>query len=136
MTNWIGGNTSRFKALATHACVFSMSAFTGVTDHPAYWMLEMNGDPYSDIDAFDKFSPARFVRNWKSPTLIIHGERDYRCPIGEGLALFEALQHFGIESEIVLFPDENHWILKPRNILAWNAAMLDFFGKHLSAGSA
>ena len=136
MTNWIGGNTSRFKALATHACVFSMSAFTGVTDHPAYWMLEMNGDPYSDIDAFDKFSPARFVRNWKSPTLIIHGERDYRCPIGEGLALFEALQHFGIESEIVVFPDENHWILKPRNILAWNAAMLDFFGKHLSAGSA
>ena len=132
MANWIGGNTARFKALATHASVFSMSAFTGVTDHPAYWMLEMNGDPYSDVAAFDRFSPARFVHNWKSPTLIIHGEKDYRCPVSEGLALFEALQHFGIESEIVIFPDENHWILKPRNILAWNAAMLDFFGRHLS----
>jgi dipeptidyl aminopeptidase/acylaminoacyl peptidase len=135
MTNWIGGNTGRFKALATHASVFSMSAFTGVTDHPAYWMLEMNGDPYSDAAAFDRFSPARFVHNWKSPTLIIHGEKDYRCPVSEGLALFEALQHFGIESEIVIFPDENHWILKPRNIIAWNAAMLDFFGRHL-AGAA
>jgi dipeptidyl aminopeptidase/acylaminoacyl peptidase len=136
MTNWIGGNTSRFKALATHASVFSMSAFTGVTDHPAYWMLEMNGDPYSDAAAFDRFSPARFVHNWKSPTLIIHGEKDYRCPIGEGLALFEALQHFGVESEIVIFPDENHWILKPRNVIAWNAAMLEFFGRHLSPSGA
>lgn len=90
MTNWIGGNTDRFKALATHACVFSMSAFTGVTDHPPYWLLEMGGNPYLDVQAFDRYSPARFVQNWKSPTLIIHGERDYRCPIGEGLALFEA----------------------------------------------
>jgi dipeptidyl aminopeptidase/acylaminoacyl peptidase len=131
MTNWIGGNTDRFRALATHACVFSMSAFTGVTDHPAYWLLEMGGDPYQDVQAFDRYSPARFVQNWKSPTLIIHGERDYRCPIGEGLALFEALQHFGIESEIVIFPDENHWILKPRNIVAWNTAVLEFMGRHL-----
>ena len=63
--------------------------------------------------------------------MIIHGERDYRCPIGQGLALFEALQHFGVESEIVIFPDENHWILKPRNIVAWNAAVLEFMGRHL-----
>jgi dipeptidyl aminopeptidase/acylaminoacyl peptidase len=133
MTNWIGGNTDRFKALATHACVFSMSSFTGVTDHPPYWLLEMGGDPYQNAQAFDRFSPARFVQNWKSPTLIIHGERDYRCPIGEGLALFEALQHFGVESEIVIFPDENHWILKPRNIIAWNKALLDFFGRHLQS---
>ena len=131
MTNWIGGNTDRFKALATHASVFSMSAFTGVTDFPAYWLLEMGGAPYQDVEAFDKYSPARFVQNWKSPTLIIHGERDYRCPIGEGLALFEALQHFGVESEIVIFPDENHWILKPKNIVAWNHALLDFFARHL-----
>jgi dipeptidyl aminopeptidase/acylaminoacyl peptidase len=131
MTNWIGGNTERFRALATHACVFSMSAFTGVTDHPPYWLMEMGGDPYLDVQAFDRYSPARFVQNWKSPTLIIHGERDYRCPIGEGLALFEALQHFGVESEIVIFPDENHWILKPRNILAWNTALLEFMGRHL-----
>ena len=131
MTNWIGGNTDRFKALMTHACVYSMSSFTGVTDHPPYWLLEMGGNPYQDVETFDRYSPARFVQNWKSPTLIIHGEHDYRCPIGEGLALFEALQHFGVESEIVIFPDENHWILKPRNIVAWNAALLDFMRRHL-----
>jgi len=131
MTNWIGGNTDRFKALATHACVFSMSSFTGVTDHPPYWLLEMGGNPYQDVQAFDSYSPARFVQNWKSPTLVIHGERDYRCPIGEGLALFEALQHFGVESEILIFPDENHWILKPRNIIEWNRTVLEFFGRHL-----
>ena len=131
MTNWIGGNTARFKALMTHACVYSMSSFTGVTDHPPYWLLEMGGDPYQDVAAFDRYSPARFVQNWKSPTLIIHGERDYRCPVGEGLALFEALQHFGVESEIVIFPDENHWIMKPRNIVAWNAALLGFMARHL-----
>ena len=131
MTNWIGGNTARFKALMTHACVYSMSSFTGVTDHPPYWLLEMGGNPYQDVEAFDRYSPARFVQNWKSPTLIIHGERDYRCPVGEGLALFEALQHFGVESEIMIFPDENHWIMKPRNIVAWNAALLGFMARHL-----
>ncbi|MEP7083742.1 MAG: S9 family peptidase [Betaproteobacteria bacterium] len=131
MTNWIGGNTARFKALMTHACVYSMSSFTGVTDHPPYWLLEMGGNPYEDLAAFDRYSPARFVQNWKSPTLIIHGERDYRCPVGEGLALFEALQHFGVESEIVIFPDENHWIMKPRNIIVWNAALLSFMARHL-----
>ena len=78
----------------------------------------------------EKFTPARFVQHWKSPTLIIHGERDYRCPIGEGLALFEALQHFGIESEIVIFPDENHWILKPRNARLWHAEFFGWLERH------
>ena len=67
---------------------------------------------------------------WKTPALIIHGELDYRCPISEGLNLFEALQYHGVPSELLVFPDENHWILKPRNIVAWYEAVLEFIGRH------
>ena len=66
-----------------------------------------------------------------SSALIIHGELDYRCPINEGLNLFEALQYHGVPSELLVFPDENHWILKPANSLQWHAEVLGWLGKHL-----
>jgi dipeptidyl aminopeptidase/acylaminoacyl peptidase len=132
MTNWIGTQTGRFKCLVTHASVATMAQFTGTTDHPAWWYLEMGGeDPYADMERFDRYAPIRYVKNWNTPVLIIHGERDYRCPINEGLNLFEALQYHGVDSELLVFPDENHWILKPRNIAAWYEAVLEFSGRHL-----
>lgn len=133
MTNWIGTQTGRFKCLITHASVATMAQFTGTTDHPAWWYLEMGGeDPYADMERFDRYAPIRYVKNWKTPVLIIHGERDYRCPINEGLNLFEALQYHGVDSELLVFPDENHWILKPRNVVAWYEAVLEFIGRHLA----
>jgi len=132
MTNWIGTQTQRFKCLITHACVFTMAQFTGTTDHPAWWYLEMGGeDPYANPVAFDRYAAVSHVKQWKTPTLIIHGEQDYRCPVSEGLNLFEALQYHGVTSELLIFPDENHWILKPRNIVAWYDALLGFIGRHL-----
>ncbi len=132
MTNWIGTQTDRFKCLVTHASIATMAQFTGVTDHPAWWYLEMGGEnPYADMERFDRFAPIRYVQKWKSPVLIIHGERDYRCPVGEGLNLFEALQYHGVPSELLIFPDENHWILKPRNAVAWYEAVIEFIGRHL-----
>jgi dipeptidyl aminopeptidase/acylaminoacyl peptidase len=132
MTNWIGTQTRRFKCLITHACVTTMAQFTGTTDHPAWWYLEMGGeDPYAEPDRFDRYAPIRHVRQWKTPALIIHGELDYRCPISEGLNLFEALQYHRVPSELLVFPDENHWILKPRNIVAWYETVLGFIGRHL-----
>ena len=132
MTNWIGTQTERFKCLVTHASVATMAQFTGTTDHPAWWYLEMGGEnPYADMERFDRYAPIRYVKKWKTPVLIIHGERDYRCPINEGLNLFEALQYHKVESELLVFPDENHWILKPRNIVAWYQAVLEFIGRHL-----
>ena len=132
MTNWIGTQTARFKCLVTHASIATMAQFTGTTDHPAWWYLEMGGeDPYADMERFDRYAPIRYVKNWKTPVLIIHGERDYRCPINEGLNLFEALQYHGVDSELLVFPDENHWILKPRNAVAWYEAVLEFIGRHL-----
>lgn len=132
MTNWIGSQTRRFQCLVTHASVYSMSAFTGVTDLPAFWMLEMDGEPYTDPAWFDRYSPSRAIANWKTPTLIIHGEQDYRVPISEGLALFEALQFHGVDSEFLVFPDENHWILKPNNSIVWYQSVFDFLQRHLT----
>jgi dipeptidyl aminopeptidase/acylaminoacyl peptidase len=132
MTNWIGTQTQRFKCLITHASICTMAQFTGTTDHPPWWYLEMGGeDPYADMPRFDRYAPIRFIKNWKTPTLIIHGELDYRCPIGEGLNLFEALQYHGVDSELLVFPDENHWILKPKNIVVWYETVLGFLRKHM-----
>lgn len=132
MTNWIGTQTDRFRCLITHASICTMAQFTGTTDHPAWWYLEMGGEnPYADPAGYDRHAPIRHVAQWKTPTLILHGEKDYRCPVSEGLNLFEALQYHGVDSELVIFPDENHWILKPRNIVAWYDHVLAFLGKHL-----
>jgi len=132
MSNWIGTQTERFRCLITHASICTMANFTGTTDHPAWWYLEMGGEnPYADPDGYDRFAPIRHISKWKTPTLIVHGELDYRCPIGEGLNLFEALQYHGVDSELVVFPDENHWILKPRNIVAWYDNVLGFTARHM-----
>ena len=132
MTNWIGTQTRRFRCLITHASIVTMAQFTGTTDHPAWWYLEMGGEnPYADMPAFDRYAPIRYIGQWKTPVLIIHGEKDYRCPIGEGLNLFEALPYHGVDSELLVFPDENHWILKPRNIVAWYGNVIGFLRKHM-----
>ena len=132
MTNWIGTQTDRFRCLITHASIVGMATFTGATDHPPWWYLEMGGlDPYRDQANFDRYAPWNGLANWKTPTLIIHGERDYRCPVGEALQLFEALQYLKVESELLIFPDENHWILKPNNTIQWYETVLDFIGRHI-----
>ena len=132
MTNWIGTQTARFKCLISHASIVGMSTFTGVTDHPGWWYLEMGGEnPYANPERFDRYAPWRYITRWKTPTLIIHGELDYRCPISEALMLFEALQYQGVPSELLVFPDENHWILKPNNIVAWYARVLEFVRHYL-----
>lgn len=130
MTNWIGGNTDRFKALVTHASVFHLSGFAVTTDFPAWWNLEQNQDgPYGPTA--DLYSPHTRLAHWSTPTLVIHGEKDYRVPIGEGLALFEALQSKGVPSEFLVFPDENHWIARPKNIQVWYEEILSFLGRYL-----
>jgi len=136
MTNWIGVNSERFRALVTHASLFALSSFHATTDRPAFWSLMMRGTPWADgasdaHAAYDRYSPHRGIARWKTPTLVIHGERDYRVPISEALALFEALQAHGVESELLVFPDEHHWIQKPRNIRVWYERWLEFVRRHL-----
>ena len=124
MTAWIGGHTERFAALVDHAGLYDLRAFKGVTDFPGFFAAMIGGD-------LERWSPHRFVDQWRTPTLILHGDKDYRVPVGEALSLFEALQTRGVPSELLLFPDENHWILKPRNVRQWYDAVIEFLGRHL-----
>lgn len=119
MTNWIGTQTDRFHRLVTHAGLFDLAMFHGVTDLPPWWAHAFNIAPYTDRKDFDMYSPVAHVAKWKTPTLVVHGDLDYRVPVGEALALFEALQFNNVASRLLIFPDENHWILKPQNILVW-----------------
>lgn len=131
MVNWIGTQTSRFRCLVTHACVASLSTCTATMDMSGWGYLEAGGEsPYHHLERFDRFSPMRGVAGWRTPTLVIHGEQDYRCPIGEGIMLFEALQHLGVPSELLVFPDEGHWITKPNNIIAWYDAIMEVAGRY------
>lgn len=137
MTNWIGANPDprvHFKALVTHASLYDLRAFYGATDYPAVFGDFIGGVPWGGGESggrdLEAHSPHSNVGQWKAPTLILHGEKDYRVPIGEGLALFEALQAHNIESELAVFPDEGHWITRPRNVRAWYETVLAFLGKH------
>ncbi len=130
MVNWFGTQTQRFNAIVTHASLYDLRAFHGVTDAPGWFALELGGHPDDNPEPVLRYSPAEFVADWKTPTLIIHGEKDYRVPISEGLALFEVLQRRGVPSELLVFPDENHWIQKPRNIRAWYAAVREFIERY------
>lgn len=131
MTNWIGTQTDRFACLVTHASLFDLAAFHGVTDHPAWWAHSFGVDPYAERKSFDTYSPIAHVDGWKSPVLIIHGEKDYRVPIGEALAMFEALDFHGVDARLLIYPDENHWILRPKNIVSWYGRVADFIGQHV-----
>ena len=126
MTNWIGTQTDRFAALITHASLFSFGTFYGTTDLPAFWRHMLGSDPWSDRAAFERYSPDRHIAGWRTPVLVIHGEKDYRVPISEALFLFEALRAHDVDAELLVFPDENHWVLKPPNIEAWYDAVTDF----------
>ncbi|HJK92639.1 MAG TPA: S9 family peptidase [Polyangiaceae bacterium LLY-WYZ-15_(1-7)] len=130
MTNYLGGRTERFAALVSHAGLWDLRAFYGVTDVPSFFGMQNASTPWEG--EIDKHSPHRNVGSWESPVLILHGSRDYRVPVGEALAMFEALQAHGVESELAVFPDENHWILKPRNARAWYRTVIDFLNRKLA----
>ena len=132
MMNWIAGNwPDRFKCIVNHAGIFDTRSMYYTTEE--LWFTEWeNGGPYFTNPAkHEQFNPANFLNQWRTPMLVIHGEKDFRVPYSQGLAAFTALQRRGIESRLVMYPDENHWILKPANSLQWHAEVLDWLKKHL-----
>ena len=131
MVNWINGQTDRFKCLVTHAGNFDLEA--AYYDTEELWFPEWElGRPFENREAFDRWSPSRFVTRWKTPTLVTHGALDYRVTVNNGLSTFTALQRRGIESRLVVFPDENHWILKPRNARRWHQEVFAWIDRHLA----
>jgi dipeptidyl aminopeptidase/acylaminoacyl peptidase len=133
MMNWISGNwPDRFKCLVNHAGIFDLRAMAYETEE--LWFDQWdNGGPWTTRSDAEKWNPVNHVAKWKTPTLVIHGERDYRIPYSQSLAAFTALQQQGVESKLLVFPDENHWVLKPKNSIQWHQTVFDWVGKHLKA---
>jgi dipeptidyl aminopeptidase/acylaminoacyl peptidase len=130
MANWIAGHTDRFKAIVTHASLWTTDHFTGATDHPWAWEQEW-GHPLERPERFELNSPHRHVAAIRTPMLVIHGDRDYRVPIGEGLRLFADLVRHGVDVKFLYFPDENHWVLKPGNAKVWYQTVFAFLDHHV-----
>lgn len=128
MANWIAGHSDRYQAIVTHASLWNLDQFAGTTDASMYWQREF-GAPGSD--RYAKLSPHHALDQIRTPMLVIHGDKDYRVPIGEALRLWWDLRRSEVESKFLYFPDENHWILKPGNAVAWYETVLAFLAQHV-----
>ncbi|MFC7403565.1 S9 family peptidase [Georgenia alba] len=134
MANWVAGHTDRFKAIVTHASLWALDGFGPTTDAAFYWSREMGPERQ------EANSPHRFVEEIRTPMLVIHGDKDYRVPIGEGLRLwFELLAKSGLPQaedgstphRFLYFPDENHWILTPQHAKVWYQVVLGYLAEHV-----
>jgi len=128
MIDWILGHTTRFKALISHAGVYDTRADASATEELWSDMWDFGGMPADNPDVYDKWSPSRFTREFKTPTLVVAGELDYRVVYTQSLQLFTDLQLAKVPSELLVFPDEGHWILKPQNGILWYKTFLDWIG--------
>jgi len=135
MIDWIEGhnNDPRFtyKVLVSHDGVYNLTAMYGATEELWFPEWEFKGTPWTNKEMYERWSPHNFVQNFKTPILIITNSLDYRVPEGEGLQLFTAVQRMGVESKLVDFPDEGHWVGKPANSAFWHNTVLDWLDKHL-----
>ncbi|HEX4895081.1 MAG TPA: S9 family peptidase [Solimonas sp.] len=121
MINWIAGNwPDAFKALVNHDGIFDNRSMAYTTEELWFDEWEHGGTYYDVPQNYEKHNPVNHVLKWKTPMLVIHGEKDYRVPPEQGIATFTALQRRGIPSQFLLFPDENHWVLKPQNSVQWH----------------
>ncbi|SPE39739.1 Peptidase S9, prolyl oligopeptidase active site domain protein [Candidatus Sulfopaludibacter sp. SbA3] len=126
MIDWILGHTQRFKALVTHDGVYNLTAEFGATEELWFPLWEYGGTPWDKPDDYQKWSPSSYVKDFHTPTLVVHGEQDFRVPYTQGLELFTALQMQKVPSKLLLFPDEGHWVLKPQNSLLWYKTVIDW----------
>jgi dipeptidyl aminopeptidase/acylaminoacyl peptidase len=124
--NWILGHTDRFKCLVSHDGMFNAESAWGATEELWFNDWEFKGTPYDNRASYEKWSPHQYAKNFKTPTLVIHGQRDYRLDVSEGLQLFTTLQMEGVPSKMLYFPDEGHWVMKPQNSQLWYKTVNDW----------
>ena len=133
MANWIAGHTDRFRAIVSHAGLWALDQMFGTTDMPAYWRRHF-GDPITHPDRYRATSPHYHLAAIRTPMLIIHGDKDYRVPVGEALRLWAELTgrpDGSPDVKFLYFPTENHWILAPGHTVVWYQAVLAFLATHL-----
>ncbi len=130
MANWIAGHTDRFAAIVSHAGLWALDQMFGTTDGPYYWRREF-GHPHTEPDRYQANSPHLHAASVVTPVLIIHGDKDYRVPVGEALRMYSDLVARGQNVKFLYFPDENHWILKPGDVMVWYETVLSFLAEQV-----
>jgi dipeptidyl aminopeptidase/acylaminoacyl peptidase len=130
LVNWIAGHTTRFKALVSHAGVYSLMG-QSASDSTFGRHHSYGGTPFTNRDNVEKWSPNRYAAGFSTPMLILHGERDFRVPVTQGLELHGVLTAKGVPSRLVYYPDENHWILKGANSKHWYGEVLGWLKRWL-----
>lgn len=132
MINWIAGNWNEpWKCLVNHDGVFDTRSMGYVTEELWFTEWENGGTPFYKPENYEKFNPVNHVAKWRVPMLVVQGEKDYRVPVDQGLSTFTALQRKGIESKLLYFPDENHWVLKPQNSILWHDTVNAWLKQHI-----
>jgi dipeptidyl aminopeptidase/acylaminoacyl peptidase len=132
MMNWIQGNwADGFKCIVNHDGVFDVRGMAYSTEEQWFTDWENGGAQFNVPDNYERFNPVNFVSKWKTPMLVVQGDLDFRIPTAQGLSAFTALQRRGIESKLLVFPDENHWVLKPSNSLLWHHTVLGWLDQHI-----
>lgn len=139
MVDWILGHNNdprfKFKALVSHAGVYNLESMATATEEIWFVNWEFKGMPWENPAMYQRWSPNKFVNNFNTPTLVTAGELDFRVPVDQSLQLFTALQLKNVESKLIIFPDEGHWILKPQNSEFWHKNVLDWFEEHLRSSN-
>jgi len=135
MINWINGHTDRFRCLVSHDGELDVKTSYYITEELWFPEWEFGGTPWEHPEGYARVSPEAFVSKWKTPMLVVHGAKDFRLPETEGFGVFTALQRRGIPSQLLYFPDENHWVLKPRNSVRWYDTVLAWLERWTSSGS-
>ncbi|ASO19281.1 dipeptidyl aminopeptidase/acylaminoacyl peptidase [Actinoalloteichus hoggarensis] len=130
MANWIATSTDRFDAVVTHASLWNIDQFSGTTDNGYFWQRAL-GDPLTEPDVVASNSPHLRVADIRTPMLVIHGDRDYRVPIGEALRLYHDLARHGVPARFLYFPTENHWVLTPGNAKIWYETVFAFLAERV-----
>jgi dipeptidyl aminopeptidase/acylaminoacyl peptidase len=131
MITWIAGQTDRFKCLVCHDG--NLDERMAYYDTEELWFPEWDhrGLPWVNRENYTKHNPEEFVKNWKTPMLVIHGMKDFRVAYTQGISTFTALQRKGIPSKLLVFPDENHWVLKPANSIQWHGTVIGWLDQWL-----
>jgi dipeptidyl aminopeptidase/acylaminoacyl peptidase len=130
LINWIATHTTRFRCLISHAGPYNLESKYGSTEELWFPEWDLKGTPWTNRDLYRRLSPHSYAEKLRTPTLVVHGQKDYRVPVEQAFQLFTALQRQGVPSRLLYFPDEDHFVQKPQNVELWWGTMHEWLARH------